>query len=160
MKISNNKYIVKKNSRGYGVYAGNNYKKNEDISVITGKIATPKNIYYHLKDFQKASTNPLQIGKGLYIDVDRPFLYINHSCDPNAGIKKKSTLFAIKNIKKGDEITFDYSTTIDESFECKCGSKKCRGAIVDFFGLSKKLQKYYADKKALPNFILKKYKKH
>lgn len=160
MNKKSKNFIIKKNRKGHGVYADRGCKIGEKIAVITGKKATPRNIYYHLKDFQKASTNPLQIGNGLYLEVDKPYLYINHSCNPNAGIMEESMLFAIKNIKRGDEITFDYSTTIDESFECKCGSKNCRGTIVDFFGLPKKLQEYYANRKALPDFILNKYKKH
>jgi len=43
--------------------------------------------------------------------------FFNHSCDPNAGLQidgQKVWLVAIKNITQGEEITWDYSTTMDE----------------------------------------------
>ena len=116
-------------------------------------------LYYHKWHSRKKVDDPLQIGEGIYIDMDKPYIYLNHSCNQNAGIKNTATLFAIKNIKKGEEITFDYSTTIDESLECKCGAKNCRGVAVDFFALPQKVQLYYYKQNALPNFIRKKFEK-
>lgn len=149
--------IVKKNEKGYGVYADCNYGRGEVICVMRGRKVRPRTLQYHGGDFRKASSNPLQIGPTLYLDLAKPYLYINHSCDPNAGLRGVATLFAIKPIQKGEEITYDYSTTIDESFECKCGAKRCRGVMIDFFGLPQHVQTYYARKGALPRFIMKKY---
>lgn len=152
--------LVKENKFGLGVYADRSYKKGEVICVMKGRRFTPKTLYYHGNDFRKAIINPLQIDDDVYLDLERPYIFINHSCNPNTGVKEKTTLIAIKNIKKGNQITFDYSTTMDESFYCRCGSKKCRKAIVGFFGLPKKIQKYYYGKSALPDFIKRKYKKY
>lgn len=44
-------------------------------------------------------------------------------------------LVAIKEIKSGQEITFDYCTTeyeMAEQFKCNCKSKMCRGFIQGF----------------------------
>eukprot|EP00898_Chlorokybus_atmophyticus_P006702 jgi/Chlat1/7032/Chrsp56S06703 len=64
--------------------------------------------------------------------------FMNHSCDPNCETQKWEVcgelsvgFFAIKNIKKGEELTFDYK------FErcgfsaqvCHCGAANCRGMI-------------------------------
>ena len=57
---------------------------------------------------------------------------MNHSCNPNTGIKGKVRFYAIKNIYKDEEITFDYSTSevdIYWSMRCKCGANNCRGII-------------------------------
>lgn len=151
--------LVKRNKHGLGVYADRAYKRGKVICVMKGHKVVPRTLEYHGGEFRKASSNPLQIGPALYIDLEKPHLYINHSCDPNAGMRGTATLFAIKSIKKGEEITFDYSTTIDESFECRCGAKRCRDTIVDFFGLPKKKQAYYARKGALPRFIASKYRR-
>lgn len=151
--------IIKKNKKGYGVYAKRTFRKGEIICVIEGRRQTPRTLYYHGASFREAQINPLQIGTETYLELDAPYRYFNHSCEPNAGVRKASTLFALRNIKKREEITFDYSTTIDESFFCKCGSRKCRGVIADFFALSLKLQKFYMQRKAVPVFIAKKYKK-
>ncbi|RJQ14879.1 SET domain-containing protein [Candidatus Parcubacteria bacterium] len=150
--------VVKKNKKGYGVYAGRMYKKGEVICVMHGKKKTPHTLHYHGASFREAQINPLQIGPKTYLELRAPYRYFNHSCQPNAGVQDSSKLFALKPIKKGEEVTFDYSTTIDESFFCKCGSKRCRGVIADFFALPLKLQKFYIRQKAVPAFIEKKYK--
>ena len=39
----------------------------------------------------------------------------------------------MKNIKKGDELSYDYGFSYDEDFKnypCKCRSKNCAGFIV------------------------------
>lgn len=150
--------IVKKNKKGLGVYVAQPYKKGEMICEMKGKKRSLGNLYYRKSHSRKMIDDPLQIGEGKYVDLDKPYLYFNHSCEPNAGIKDKTALFALKNIKKGEEITFDYSTTMDESLECKCGSRKCRKVIIDFFYLPKNVQLYYYKQGALPDFIKKKYK--
>lgn len=65
--------------------------------------------------------------------------FINHSCDPNCQREKWMVngevcigLFAIRDIKKGEELTFDYncSQAIGTAAEkCECGSADCRGFI-------------------------------
>ncbi len=59
--------------------------------------------------------------------------YINHSCDPNiqARILRGHILyFALRAIRKGEELTVDYHFSKDvEKVPCACGSKKCRGTI-------------------------------
>ncbi len=56
--------------------------------------------------------------------------YINHSCAPNCEIdikNKRVFIFALKNIKAGDELTYDYDTEYFDAYikpkGCKC--KKC-----------------------------------
>jgi SET domain-containing protein len=59
--------------------------------------------------------------------------YINHCCDPNTEsriVKGHVLYFAIRPIRKGDELTVDYHFGKNqERVECKCGSPKCRGVI-------------------------------
>ena len=54
---------------------------------------------------------------------------INHSCQPSC---KVNTFFviALRDIKKGEEITFDYNQnedTLASPFECGCCSKTIKG---------------------------------
>ncbi len=151
--------IVKKNEKGFGIYSSRDYKRGENICVLKGKKRSLGDLYYHKYHSRKVIDDPLQIGEGIYIDLGKPYFYFNHSCNPNAGIRKIANLFAIKNIKKGEEITFDYSTTMDESLDCKCGARECRRAVVDFFALPLRLQKRYYKEGALPDFIKKKFEK-
>jgi SET domain-containing protein len=61
--------------------------------------------------------------------------YINHSCDPNCEtdiIKGKIWISAIKDIKKGEELSYDYGYDMFcfEDHPCRCGSQNCIGYIV------------------------------
>ena len=76
--------------------------------------------------------------------------WINHSCDPNCeteNINNHIWIIAIKDIKKGEEISYDYGYSLDEFEEhpCRCGSKNCVGYIVDEKH-RKKLKKILAKK--------------
>lgn len=60
---------------------------------------------------------------------------INHSCDPNCEawvVGKKIFIHALRDIKKGEEMGFDYGFDIEcyEDHPCRCGSDKCVGYIV------------------------------
>ena len=152
--------LVKKNHVGYGVYAGRAIEKGVSICTMRGKTNGAYVLYLKGNAFRRAIVDPLQVGANEYVDLAEPFIYINHSCDPNAALRGKNELFAFRTISPGEEITFDYSTTVDETFLCRCGSKKCRKFIpVDFFGLPRRLQAYYVRHKAVPTHIEQKYKK-
>ncbi|XP_038885000.1 histone-lysine N-methyltransferase ASHH2 isoform X2 [Benincasa hispida] len=65
--------------------------------------------------------------------------FINHSCDPNCRTEKWMVngeicigLFALRDIKKGEEVTFDYNYVRvfgAAAKKCYCGSFQCRGYI-------------------------------
>jgi SET domain-containing protein len=77
----------------------------------------------------------LQIGEDLWLASDGSLLddMVNHSCDPNVGFLDGSpTLYALRDIAAGEEIAWDYSTSISErgwSLVCHCGSPHCRGIV-------------------------------
>lgn len=57
-----------------------------------------------------------------------PERYVNHSCDPNTKAINNSDV-AVRDIKIDEEITSDYTGSVSKSFQCRCGSKNCRGII-------------------------------
>src|SRR5581483_1020431 len=68
--------------------------------------------------------------------------WINHSCDPNCeAVEEDDRIFidAIRDIKTGEELFYDYALEIDEpvteeskkKFACYCGSSNCRGTMLD-----------------------------
>lgn len=72
--------------------------------------------------------------------------YVNHSCDPNCVIRGAGRVFARRDIGKGEEITFDYSTNVGwEPFrmKCLCGARNCRKVIRSYFHLSDSLKWKY-----------------
>ena len=67
--------------------------------------------------------------------------WINHGCAPNCeavGEGDRIFIEAIKNIKAGDELVYDYGFVFEERhtpslkarYKCLCGAKTCRGTMV------------------------------
>jgi len=74
-------------------------------------------------------------------DVDwNPARFLNHSCEPNAEAEIQGDqiwILALRTIRPGEEITFNYSYDFEgyEENPCRCGSAKCVGFMVaeEFF---------------------------
>lgn len=67
--------------------------------------------------------------------------WINHSCDGNCEAdEEEGRVFikALRNIKAGEELNYDYGLILDEpytkklkaEYPCWCGSKNCRGTLL------------------------------
>jgi len=68
--------------------------------------------------------------------------WINHACEPNceADETEDGRVFikALRALKPGTELFYDYGLVIDErhtaklkkQYECRCGSKRCRGTML------------------------------
>ena len=79
--------------------------------------------------------------------------FINHSCDPNCEtdiVRGKIWISAIKDIKKGEELSYDYGYDMHcfEDHPCRCNSKNCVGFIVRS-NLRWRIRKKLAKKKNL-----------
>jgi SET domain-containing protein len=76
----------------------------------------------------------------------------NHSCDPNAGfITGLPVLHALRDIAAGEEVCWDYSTSIGYAgwvLACRCGSATCRGMVRSWGELAP------ADRERLRTFAL------
>jgi hypothetical protein len=114
--------------------------------------------------------DPLQIRKTRYLDLDKPYVQINHSCAPNATVVRRC-LIAIKDIKPNQEILYDYSLTEwsavhlwkgwDQwAIDCGCGAPRCRKTIVHFPELPAKLQADAIRRGLVPSHIVRQYESH
>jgi hypothetical protein len=148
-------FTLKETNLGLSVFSDQAYKPGDTIFKFTGP----------LLNFNETINNDkkecyLQIDYDLYLGpsggIDD---YINHSCDPNAGIRLidgEFILIAIKPISANEEIFFDYSTYMDENnweIPCECGSPNCRGIIRDFKTLPQDLQDKYLELDIVGNFL-------
>jgi len=75
----------------------------------------------------------------------------NHSCAPNAGLTfgEGVTLVALRAIAPGEEIAWDYATTVgDPSWRmpCGCGATACRGMVGPFGTLPETLRDWYLER--------------
>lgn len=145
-------YVGNTSNIGKGLFAKKNIKKDEVIFIVKGKIKKGP----YSRDFFKTGPNWLAMDKKIWISPSDncPWRYVNHSCRPNAGLKGKVTVVAMKNIKRTEQITIDYSITEDDPFwkmRCKCGQKNCRKIIKCYRFLPARLKNKY--KKYTPYFL-------
>ena len=131
--------IKKSNIDKRGLYASRDIKDGTKIIEYKGKIVTKKEVEENSKFDNEKAIYLFNLNKRY--DLDGDFKYntarlINHSCNPNcevAGVGLKVWVYAIRNIKKGEELSYDYGFGYDEfykDFPCRCGSKNCVGYIV------------------------------
>jgi SET domain-containing protein len=85
--------------------------------------------------------------------------FINHSCGPNCeagGERGKIVIRAMRRIRAGEELTYDYAFTRDDAlgaaedaiYPCRCGARGCRGSIL--VALEKPKRRRKPPKKKLP----------
>ena len=150
------KLVLKQTDIGRSVFANRNFKKMEEIIEFQGGLLT-----YEQLPRPYNEDLYVQIGENLYMGPSGKLDdFINHSCNPNSGLRvdgRKAVLIAIKLIKKGAEITWDYSTTMNEGdweMDCACQSRKCRGRIRDFKYLPESIQRKYFELGVVPRYIV------
>lgn len=155
--------IHKSKVGGNGVFATEDLPKDSFVHTLEG-VARTEHDFDLLPEGEEAYNDPFQIYEGatemdrVYIDLDELSRTFNHSCDPNCGIRNISDLYAIKEIKAGDEITYDYSTTVGRlekafSMECFCGAKRCRKIIGNINSIPMAELEEYKMRNALPAYI-------
>lgn len=124
-----NKDIIVKKSKinNKGVFAARDFKKGEVVLKWNPKILE-KSEAEKIKIEENLKHYLYKVGKNKYFLMQPPEKFVNHSCGANTQAKNSCDI-AVKNIEKGEEITSDYGKGGSVSFECKCGSKNCRGMI-------------------------------
>ncbi len=138
--------------QGKGTFAKETIFKDELIAIFGGKII----------DFTTLDNLPEQ-AKELCIQIHDDYFigptkdedggdgdFVNHSCNPNAGLNGQIFLVALRDITTGEEITFDYGTTIfyeDTStpwtMNCNCGASNCRKTVTSNDWHDSEFQKKY-----------------
>jgi SET domain-containing protein len=134
------KYFRKKSGiNNLGLFAKTDIKKGEKVIEYKGKKFTHKQVEENDRFDNSKAIYLFTLNERYVLDGDtitNTAKYINHSCDPNCEvdiIKGKIWIIAIKDIKKGNELSYDYGFGYDKDFRqfpCKCGSKICCGYIV------------------------------
>ena len=150
--MSDDVIIKDAGEKGKGLFANRDFKKGE---IILFNDLTRIKKRYTLKEIEESGIDSEHweyVGRGKYVLDYSPASYVNHSCDPNAYVEFKTLckryLIALKPIRKGEEITKDYTLeAVDQTdkegwvLECKCGSRNCRRRVTgDFFKLPKEIQ--------------------
>ena len=144
------KISIKRSHNGLGLFSNKKIKKGEiviDYSNAPGKFLSLKEadkLYGGGNDYM------IQIDNDLFFvattsseleDAD----FVNHSCEPNCGIKGSLKFVAMRDINKGEEITIDYAMSESSDYQmiCNCQNKNCRKIISGHDWKNKKLQQKY-----------------
>lgn len=131
-----NLFSVGESHLGRAVYAAADFAEGQQIVKFTGRRFRADQVPALGRG---ASDRFVQITPDQYLGPShRIDDLINHSCAPNAGLRFTDEgvfLIAVRPITPGDEITWDYSTTLTESnwhMICQCRSPECRRVIGNF----------------------------
>ena len=140
--------VKKSKIHATGVFATEIIKKNtsiieyigEKILKSEGDKRSERRINKYLNSKSTGSVYIFELNKKYDIDGAKSFnkaRFINHSCNPNCEvdiIRGRIWISSIKQIQKGEELTYDYGYEFDKDdykdHICKCGSKNCIGYII------------------------------
>ena len=153
--MSNLSYIspkaaVKESSiQGRGLFAVKPIKRGEIVCIKGGHIFNRETLE---QITEKLGPAEIQIGEDLFIgpldeeEREGSMIFSNHSCDPNIGVKGQIVFVALRDIAAGEELTHDWATTDDDTYEmeCKCGAPNCRKVVTGQDWRRRDLQKKYA----------------
>lgn len=144
--IAANVYLASRAGVGLGVYAQRAFAQGEFLFSATGVVVPAQTMF------------SIQIGWDRHLDVYPPARYLNHSCDPNAGVKTNARgwpdFYALRAIAKDEEIRYDYAMTEYRHYErarpesefdltCRCGAPGCRGRFGYYSELTQELKDAY-----------------
>jgi SET domain-containing protein len=138
---------------GNGVFATEAIKKGERIVRYKGKLRTHEEVDEEYgDDDEDGHTFLFTLNDDYVIDANvdgNVARWINHSCKPNCeseieenakGKRHKDKVFihALRDIKAGEELTYNYGIVLDEPhtakvkklWACKCGAKNCTGTML------------------------------
>lgn len=119
---------------GKGVFSQRRYAAQAAIGRIEGEV---------IDDSNYESDYCFDLEDGRRLEPVSPFRFVNHSCEPNcafdfcdvpasggADVERQVHLFALREIKPGEELTIDYNWPARSSIPCRCQAETCRGWIV------------------------------
>ncbi|MFH1316343.1 MAG: SET domain-containing protein-lysine N-methyltransferase [Candidatus Woesearchaeota archaeon] len=148
MITTKSKWITVSKSRIHnnGVYARTDIPKDTRIIEYVGnKLTQAESDKVWDEHWEKAKKDEntgnvylFELNKKIDIDGNVPWntaRLINHSCEPNCKVdisKGKIWIVSNREIKKGEEISYDYGFDLEDfkDHPCRCGSKRCVGYIV------------------------------
>ncbi|KAF6145841.1 hypothetical protein GIB67_028836 [Kingdonia uniflora] len=131
---------------GFGIFAKHPHRAGDMVIEYTGELVRPsvadRREHCIYNSLVGAGTYMFRIDDERVVDATRAGSIahlINHSCEPNCYSRvvsvhgdKHIIIFAKRDIKKWEELTYDYRFfSIDEQLACYCGYPRCRGVVND-----------------------------
>jgi SET domain-containing protein len=133
---------------GRGLFAKKVIRRGEIVTIKTGHIVNASQFKKYRTIIRDAE---LQIADDFFLvplkkeEFGTVMCFVNHSCEPNIGVKGSIIWLATRDIKAGEELTADYATFNNRSYymNCECKAKVCRNIVTGRDWRLEKLQKKY-----------------
>lgn len=116
---------------GRGVFATRPVKAGTVLAVWGGSVVPEAQFFQLPEELQHIS---VQVEEHLYLVPERegPAEWVNHSCEPNAGMCGQIALVAMRDIQRGEEVCYDYAMSDGspyDEFICQCDATRCRRRV-------------------------------
>jgi SET domain-containing protein len=133
---------------GQGLFAKRPIRKDEIVAIKGGHVLDTRML---ARVKSGISCAYIQIEDSFYLGAARPSevarnkIWLNHSCEPNVGIRGQSTFVAMRRVKPGDELTYDWAMEENHPAITRCACKQvgCRQMLTGQGWKNPALQRKY-----------------
>jgi SET domain-containing protein len=123
--------IARSQIHGRGLFASKAMRKGEIVAIKGGHVLDARTLS-RVRSYIAESY--IQIDDAFYVgavtgrEVRKNKIFINHSCDPNVGIRGQITFVALRGIKADEELTYDWAMEENAPTvtHCHCRARHCR----------------------------------
>ncbi len=132
--------VIRSKIHGYGLVALRSFKKGEILVYADGVLWGEDDDFDDTYALVYSDDDDKEEYPNRYLDLTDQTRWINHACSPNAEVdtdinpesgQPHAWWIATRNIKKGEELTYDYAFSGHLAEPCNCKDKVCIGLIVD-----------------------------
>jgi SET domain-containing protein len=121
---------------GKGLFARRALARGEIVAIKGGHVLDEAGLAA-VRD--RIAVSYIQIDRGFYIGARRRAevagnkIFVNHSCDPNVGIRGQIVFVTMRAVRGGEELTYDWAmeemSETGPATRCTCGARRCRGLL-------------------------------
>ena len=133
---------------GKGLFARRRIRKGEVVAIKGGHVYDARTL---ARVKRRVAASYIQVTDGFFVgamtgrEVRRNKMFINHSCAPNLGIRGQVMFVALRDIRAGEELTYDWAMEENSAARtvCRCGAPRCRGVLTGRDWRIPRLQRRY-----------------
>jgi uncharacterized protein len=133
---------------GRGLFASKAVRKGEIVAIKGGHVMDRKTLRRVRRHIAESY---VQIDDGFYIgamtsrEVKGNKMFLNHSCEPNVGMRGQIAFVALRGIKAGEELTYDWAMEENSPARtlCRCRARGCRKILTGRDWRNPRLQRRY-----------------
>jgi len=140
--------IARSPIHGRSLFASKAVRKGEIVAIKGGHVLDRRTLR---RVRRRIAESYMQIDDEFYIgavtgrEVRRNKMFLNHSCEPNVGIRGQITFIALRGIKAGEELTYDWAMEENSPTRVRCGcrARRCRTILTGSDWRIPRLQRKY-----------------